>query len=410
MPSQAEYAVSNVEPGGYFLAKRGIQPVKVRRSRTVPHETCAASSSARLPGRMLSQRLYSSDTVSHLSCVLPNAATAPEGLLEAADRENEELEDWCMVDMFADGGSEDMTPSQNLLLPGLWQVASPTTGSPVTASSTCAARNAWTEEVVPIQAAPQMSDGWHVSTHSITLRKKAFDPRRSSFKKKVKTAAKHSQFTKEHIENLLGDLADKPLGGSSEHEMKTPEETSPTEEPQSQRTTEETQRYPSQLSLSTFLFGASDIGNMSECGSSPVTSRTNSLNPSQFEVSWYHSQENKEGRHSSGFSSRERWTSGFEEWQALARQFEKRGSNTSRISKEDLKNLQFLTRPSFESDERRMSHTSRDTPKDALSPTNTGLKPAPIIVEAKRHGNSAPVSLNGCELSSLMRRRAAQLA
>jgi hypothetical protein len=108
---------------------------------------------------------------------------------------------------------------------------------------------------------PLESDGWQVNTSNIKLRKKVGD--HSSFSKRVKNLAKGGGFSREHIEKLLGELSKKPLGGK-EHEVDSAAFMDTGLDADRARTH---QSLPTSISFSTFLFGASDIANLSDAGS-----------------------------------------------------------------------------------------------------------------------------------------------
>jgi len=107
---------------------------------------------------------------------------------------------------------------------------------------------------------PRPSDGWEVLTHKIKVRSKdgSEKKRTSRLSKKLKTLTQGSQFSHDHIEKLLGQLSDKPLS-SSERKCDACEicEQSPVGT---------FDRIPTTLSLSTYLFGSSDVAS-SECDS-----------------------------------------------------------------------------------------------------------------------------------------------
>jgi len=87
----------------------------------------------------------------------------------------------------------------------------------------------------------------NIDLHSKALRSSS-SAARSKFNKKVSALAETSHFSRERIKTLLGELSSTPLGDVASEEVV---QTSP--------------------SISTFIFGASDIGNMSDFGSESCT-------------------------------------------------------------------------------------------------------------------------------------------
>jgi len=60
---------------------------------------------------------------------------------------------------------------------------------------------------------PKASDGWQVMTHDISLRTLHDE---TSIRSRLRRQLKHSSFSRERMELLLGTLSDRPLGGNSD--------------------------------------------------------------------------------------------------------------------------------------------------------------------------------------------------
>lgn len=126
---------------------------------------------------------------------------------------------------------------------------------------------------VPLVELPEASDGWQVHTQHIELCRKgettaSKDKTSSRFTKRVKTLAKNTSFSKERITTLLGMLSEKTLGGeefSGKNLDRGEEDLSPQRDSRSKTTTANS--FPTMVSFSTFIFGSSDVANMSDCGS-----------------------------------------------------------------------------------------------------------------------------------------------
>mmetsp|Transcript_107044 Transcript_107044/g.194822 ORF Transcript_107044/g.194822 Transcript_107044/m.194822 type:complete len:734 (-) Transcript_107044:99-2300(-) len=243
MPSQADHAVQSIEYGGTFVAKRvrsdNASSEKSRR-RSLPRNFSSVCPSS--TGSQDSDASYLAD------CDSPT--------------------DWeTHSDTFGSPKVDN------------WLAEEPTAGDLVKNGSEEALDGA------PLEI-PQASDGWQVLTHQINLVKKAVKgtpPSRKSskstiFTKKVKSLAKNGPFTREQISKLLGELSDKPLGGGDdEFELNSVRNNH-------NNTTTTLTSFPTQLSLSTFLFGASDVANMSDCGSALDSLATNSRMPTYQEM------------------------------------------------------------------------------------------------------------------------------
>lgn len=123
---------------------------------------------------------------------------------------------------------------------------------------------------------PSESDGWEVLTMNIDLHKKLMQRTTSSgsshstFSKRVSDLAKKSRFSRERIEQLLGELSSSPLGDVAREELAREFIARQT----SAESDDRVSTRQSLVSFSTFLFGASDIGNSSDLGnSSDIASR-----------------------------------------------------------------------------------------------------------------------------------------
>jgi hypothetical protein len=139
-----------------------------------------------------------------------------------------------------------------------------------------ATNNAWHEEVNDEGGMacseeqvelPTASDGWEVLTLNIDVHKKAMrsDSGCKSFSKRVSSLAANSCLSRERIDKLLGELIPAtPLGTIASNELRNEQEAGALEADARAGTQ---QTVPTILSFSTFLFGASDVGNMSEIGS-----------------------------------------------------------------------------------------------------------------------------------------------
>lgn len=127
----------------------------------------------------------------------------------------------------------------------------------------CCSLSAWEEDRAP-QASRlegseafsiRASEGWVVQTSDMTLQRRAGGAPGANFTKRVKRIARESAFTCEKVVSLLVGLPESSLQGE---ELQVPAST----------------RQPTTLSFSTFLFGASDIGNVSDLGDSRHSTET----------------------------------------------------------------------------------------------------------------------------------------
>jgi hypothetical protein len=210
MPSQAEHAIEKVDYGGLFLGKRRTKQEK------------------------------------------PSKASK-------ARKKN-------LVSIVPDGGLDDDTEA----------VLDPDTPT-LLLGNRATNNNRWLDEEHPEEnmgeseeqvELPEASDGWQVFTHNIDMQKKVMRSGGSlskSFSKKVSALAANSRFSRERIDKLLGELIPAtPLGVNASTEQFKEREAIAYEEDARIGTY---QTVPTILSFSTFLFGASDVGNMSEFGS-----------------------------------------------------------------------------------------------------------------------------------------------
>uniref|UniRef100_A0A7S0AAC6 Uncharacterized protein n=1 Tax=Pyrodinium bahamense TaxID=73915 RepID=A0A7S0AAC6_9DINO len=200
MPSQMHQVVERVEDGGMFLARRNREECN---KATTGFTSILPTTEEETGGPCVSHTLSDLDSV--------------------ADLEN--IDDW-----------------RPAALQGNWITNFDDDGS-------CASHSRKERgKVGQMLQPPRVSDGWEVELHDIVLRKRQGAIR---FQKRVQALARQGDFTLDRIEQLLGELGDKPLGGAEELELNSRGNNGRTGV-----------AIPSYCSSSTYLFGASEVGSM----------------------------------------------------------------------------------------------------------------------------------------------------
>ena len=196
MPSQADNAVQSVEYGGLFLARRQCRD----HTRKSWSSSGGVSSSKGLNSIMPSNDPPDAIGTSQYEPLAP----LPDDDLE--EPEHKQLYSWGA----SDPSSGSATCDFDQMRTAMKKIGS--AGSTNSAGSCGATGSAKAENLPNL---PCATDGWHVFIHGIELRKKTsacVSTRRDKFIKKVVALTKGSKFHRNHIEQLLGELSDEPLG------------------------------------------------------------------------------------------------------------------------------------------------------------------------------------------------------
>jgi len=201
IPSQMNKVVEKVEYGGMFIAKR---------SRPETKKSKGSSSGS-------------------FSSVLPaTAEEAGEG-----------------------GDSNALADFEGLAEVGSFQQLVPVTR-----------RGNWTEEDKgkgnQVLHQPKASDAWEVVMEGVSVRKREGA---GKFRKRLRDLAARADFTVDKVEQLLGEMGDKPLGGDEEHCVSSAAFAA------GAAGNGGAPIVPTCCSFSTYLFGSSEIGEDGRCGS-----------------------------------------------------------------------------------------------------------------------------------------------
>mmetsp|Transcript_110880 Transcript_110880/g.357954 ORF Transcript_110880/g.357954 Transcript_110880/m.357954 type:complete len:869 (+) Transcript_110880:83-2689(+) len=244
MPTQAGSIVESVEFGGLFVASRCC------------HASCGEPPAASRPTRPAGRRKSLRGKFSSICPTMPEGDEVAEGVKcswdnEACEEPNSPT-DW---GKWPRSACRAPMASSWLEAPGL---------------SASSKHSELAGQLEP----PMASDGWDVLTHDVALRQKPGSKAcvGGKIKKRVQTLTKHTRFSQEQIEKLLGCMIARPLG-SGEKELQQGPATPVAAE--AQRSTSF-----SHASTSTILFGGSrNTGSFNfSCLSDGVTvSRSSSL-------------------------------------------------------------------------------------------------------------------------------------
>lgn len=230
MPSQVGAVVQRVEFGGMFLARRQQHLARHRRP--------------------------SAPTITSVSSVMKSIVPAST------------------IGDFDEMQEEDDISDTEILSPGLWRPK----GSVALAKKPLK-QNSWMFDIGSVSSCedpegvdlrtPTAFDGWQVQTHDLTLAKINGVNENKAVSKRVRSLAKHSDFDTVQIERLLGVLSEHSLGHGDSGlgtDFRLQERVSGTQ-------TSIPNTSATQCSLSTYLFGTSDVGCLSDVGSSAADSR-----------------------------------------------------------------------------------------------------------------------------------------
>lgn len=207
MPSYTGHVVERVEYGGHFIAKRRRRSPKRSRS-AAPAPRCSPS-------------MGNEDDRGR-----PVSPTHAASVIVAGSNEQEE----------PPGG-----------YPSLW-LSSP--------CNSAEAHNAWAggDSDGGEAAAPQAAEGWQVQTESVKIQRAGSGAR--AFSRTVQNLV-HSRLRQKRVSELLGGLSEKPLGDNPDAFLRNFASSSFG----SMAELGQQPIFERRLSLSTFLFGASDVGN-----------------------------------------------------------------------------------------------------------------------------------------------------
>jgi len=262
MPSQVGQAISAVEYGGLFLGHR-------------------AGKGAQLPGV----------GDSTFRGVLPAMPESPEPDLEAT-RDDDSPRNWgknapvkgkplAAWSLLGNGGNagrrgRSMPMPRNVTSPSGSNVSADSAGSSgwsMSGSSGSPSAATCLDEGIDGEAMPKpprVSDGWEVKVHNMTVTQKSKREKPASVSKRIQAIAKHSAFSREKVEQLLGELSEAPLGTVYQDvEFYARSENRLT------RTS---------CSLSTYMFGASEYDMNSDCPSRRVTTESIDVDWSQLNL------------------------------------------------------------------------------------------------------------------------------